>query len=596
MLIETGAYQIDSLSLFLAFSGFAGIMISIYIFKYRESPGITYLSLLQFSTAIWTIFYALEYSATDLPTRLLWSKLSYLGIAFIPVWFYFFSINFSERRKTVSSRQIGLIIPIPVIFIVLVFTNDFHHWHWHSARIDWINHTTIYQYGPVFWLIFIFIYSFLFLGIVNIIKLIRRYSRQIHHSVWLLIIASLFPTLGNIMYVFKLNPIPGFDWTPTCFFVTGIILTYINIRFGTVDLVPFARQKLIDVMDDGFLLLDIHYRIADINQSLLNLIGRPRDQVIGKDVIEIFPSRKPIIEHLKKTKEIFHFEFTTDISTENRILDMRSSPLLDKNNVPGGQLLIFRDITTLKKHEETILETNSILKSEIAENEKLIVDLDNFAHTVAHDLKNSIGSIISLSEMIRDDLENEEPESIPAYNKIILSSARKTLYIMEELLTMSTVRQEDITKEQVEMKAVINESLKRLSEDIKQNQVTILKPDQWPVIKAIPSWIEEVWVNFISNAIKYGGTPPVIKLGVDHLHPQGKIKFWIRDNGNGLSKTDQEKLFIQFTRLETSKVTGTGLGLSIVKRIIEKLGGEVGVFSNAVPGEGCLFYFILPEN
>jgi signal transduction histidine kinase len=104
-----------------------------------------------------------------------------------------------------------------------------------------------------------------------------------------------------------------------------------------------------------------------------------------------------------------------------------------------------------------------------------------------------------------------------------------------------------------------------------------------------------IWIKLLGNAIKYGGIPPVIELGAEQLAGENKVKFWIRDNGKGIPSNDQNKLFSQFIRLETARAQGTGLGLSIVKRIIEKLGGQVGVFSDAIPGEGSLFYFILPS-
>jgi len=108
------------------------------------------------------------------------------------------------------------------------------------------------------------------------------------------------------------------------------------------------------------------------------------------------------------------------------------------------------------------------------------------------------------------------------------------------------------------------------------------------------AWLEEVWINFISNAIKYGGTPPAMYIGWDKV-PGNKAIFWIEDNGNGISEGDIKKLYSKFTRLEAhQKVEGNGLGLSIVKRIVEKLNGEVGVESANIPGEGSKFYFILP--
>ena len=109
-------------------------------------------------------------------------------------------------------------------------------------------------------------------------------------------------------------------------------------------------------------------------------------------------------------------------------------------------------------------------------------------------------------------------------------------------------------------------------------------------------WIEEVWVNYLSNAIKYGGKPPRLALGFDRPAPgpqPGMIRYWVRDNGPGLSAEQQAVLFTPFERLKNLRVRGHGLGLSIVRRVVEKLGGQVGVESS--PGEGSLFYFTLSE-
>ena len=102
-----------------------------------------------------------------------------------------------------------------------------------------------------------------------------------------------------------------------------------------------------------------------------------------------------------------------------------------------------------------------------------------------------------------------------------------------------------------------------------------------------------MWVNYISNAIKYGGDPPQIQLGVDQL-PNNRLRYWVHDNGPGLSPEEQARLFTPFTRLNKTRAEGHGLGLSIVKRIIDKLGGEVSVESSGIPGEGSVFSFTLP--
>jgi signal transduction histidine kinase len=121
-------------------------------------------------------------------------------------------------------------------------------------------------------------------------------------------------------------------------------------------------------------------------------------------------------------------------------------------------------------------------------------------------------------------------------------------------------------------------------------QAHIRLPNRWPVARGYAPWVEEIWNNYVSNCLKYGGAPPDLEQGADTLD-SGMIRFWVRDNGQGISQEGQAQLFTPFTRLHT-KTEGHGLGLSIVQQIAEKLGGQVGVESEL--GQGSLFYFSLP--
>jgi two-component system sensor histidine kinase/response regulator len=116
-------------------------------------------------------------------------------------------------------------------------------------------------------------------------------------------------------------------------------------------------------------------------------------------------------------------------------------------------------------------------------------------------------------------------------------------------------------------------------------------PKTWPVALGYGPWVEEVWVNYLSNGLKYGGQPPRVELGAT-AQPDGQVCFWIRDNGSGIPPEAQTRLFTPFTRLDQVRAEGHGLGLSIVRRIVEKLGGQVGVKSEA--GQGSVFTFTLP--
>ncbi|HMR64932.1 MAG TPA: HAMP domain-containing sensor histidine kinase, partial [Anaerolineae bacterium] len=139
---------------------------------------------------------------------------------------------------------------------------------------------------------------------------------------------------------------------------------------------------------------------------------------------------------------------------------------------------------------------------------------------------------------------------------------------------------------------IIYQVQSRLQPMIEEYKAEIVMPKTWPMVLGYAPWVEEVWINYVSNGIKYGGQPPRLELGAT-LQSDQMIRFWVRDNGAGLTSEAQGSLFVEFSRLNKFSVPGHGLGLSIVRRIVEKLGGHVGVKSEI--GRGSEFFFTLPE-
>ena len=245
----------------------------------------------------------------------------------------------------------------------------------------------------------------------------------------------------------------------------------------------------------------------------------------------------------------------------------------------------FLDITERKQNEDDLRKYTAELE---ASNE----ELDAFAHTVAHDLKNPVNVVYGAIQQLQENFKEMTFAEINEMTNIVSRSALKMTSIINELLLLASVRKMDeVTTSNVDMSIIVSNVLNRLSNEIRQSKSVIISPDNWLKCVSYAPWIEEVWINYIINAIKYGGTPPIIELGSDEI--SGRIRYWVRDNGNGLTKEQIPLLFTNFTRLHEFRAQGNGLGLSIVKRIIDKLGGEAGVESEV--GNGSLFYFILPK-
>lgn len=589
--LNIGDYTVSTLFLLMLLGGIVSIVFFLFLTRFRNAPGVKYLLVWQVASAIWAFTYAFEVAANDLPTKILWSKLSYFGIMYCSVSFFFFSLEFSSQYHFLKKKFIYALYGLSTLFILSPLTNDLHHLHWTRYFIIPETHATAYIYGPLFWVIFIYSYVLLIVGILNIVLMFFRLSGYYRQQILLLFIASLLPPAGNLIYVFHINPVPGFDWTPFTFLLAGILISLNIFLYRMFDLVPFARAKLFDILPDAIVIVNNSLQIADHNPALKKLTPGWNRQLIGSDLEAVFPHRKELIEEIARHDQ-YQTQIFREVNGKTYYFDLQALALYDQNQKINGRLIVLRDVTAHVQAEEKIRNTNSSLTLEIKEKEKLIADLDAFSHTVAHDLKNMLGAIISATDIVRTGINDLSQDEILEINDLINSAATKTQHITKELLTLASVRQEEIRLVPVDMNQTVKEAIKRLSHMIDESHAKITVQEKWPEVLGYAAWLEEVWINYLSNAIKYGGTPPEIQMGSEMLDGN-RIKFWIKDNGNGISPDHIPLLFNKFTRLEKLRAEGNGLGLSIVKRIVEKLGGEVGVESKNIPGEGSTFYFIL---
>ncbi len=239
----------------------------------------------------------------------------------------------------------------------------------------------------------------------------------------------------------------------------------------------------------------------------------------------------------------------------------------------------FQDMMRLREANEALRKRNEAL--------------DAFARIVAHDLKNPLQMIVGFAEMLENYGETLPPEELRRSLATIAKNARKMGHIINELLLLAQMRQDSVACYPINMAEIVIAALERLEDVAIRRRAHITTPDRWPAALGYAPWVEEIWVNYINNAIKYGGDPPEIELGAD-LPRNGMIRFWVRDNGPGVPEEARDKLFRPFQRFHPRRVSGYGLGLSIVRTITERLGGQVGV--EEAPGGGSIFWFTLPAS
>jgi PAS domain S-box-containing protein len=167
-----------------------------------------------------------------------------------------------------------------------------------------------------------------------------------------LLIGSALPCVANVMYVSGLNPIPGMDWTPITFALTGLILAWGIFRQQMFTLVPVARERLIEGMADGVVVVDASQRIVDVNPSALAIIGRPPRDTIGQPAAQVLTQFGNLTELLRAGEEVATQEVSLGEEEAVRYYDLRASLLRDRRGQPTGRLIVMRDITRRRKAEQ----------------------------------------------------------------------------------------------------------------------------------------------------------------------------------------------------------------------------------------------------
>lgn len=555
----------------------------------NKTNEVKWLIALELFILVWSVAYVFELGTIDLSKKILFAKLSYVGIAFVPGCYLFFTCFYTRKNKQFTNLRVFLAFLIPVITLLLVFTNEFHHLIWKEITpVEGKTDIILYQHGSFFWVFWIHTQLFVFMGIRNL-ALYFKNKRSIYRlHRFLLIGATIMPLAGNFFYLFGINPFPGFDLTTLSFSATCLIITIGIFNFRIFNIVPFARNKYIDTMEDGVIVVNSDGDIEDNNDSVCSIFGLKKSEFLYRKFSDVFQNYSSLSDIVREEQQA---TLTVTSLHTGRIYETQISPIKNKNGKIAGHILVFKDITQAKNIENELLASNKKLLEEIEKRERLIDDLDSFAHTVAHDLRNSIGAIINSSEILKENIYEENKELLFEIAELINESASKTMHVMSEILILGTVSHQQIEKKTVHISEVFDAAVKQLQPLIEKQNSKIIQPEKWPVVLGNSVWLEEVWMNYLSNSLKYGGTPPVIKVGFEPME-NNMIRFWIRDNGKGITEEDKEKLYRKTSRLDPHSVEGYGFGLSIIKRIINKLGGEVGVNID----NGTEFFFTLPAH
>lgn len=523
------------------------------------------------SMGFWSFGAMLVNMTTTLAAFEVASRIHFLGVVATIVAWGIFTISYSQYERWLSRRVLRLLLIPPAIFYVLVLTSSWHDWVFLAPTLKTLDDGTIFVEMPPaigFWLWAAYAYVFVLVGTASLVLSILLFPNAYRGQAVLLLIGVLLPLFANMVYlVLGIKLLGPYDPTSIFYTLSSVLLLLAMNRFLFLSIVPVAYDLVYKGVNSGVMVLDEDGHVMDINPMGRAIVGKSSEDILGTSILELLPDERELILRFQDVHEV-----KTEISLRDHYYELQLLPLINRRGKRKGRILMLYDITEQKRTQQ---------------------ELDAYAHMVAHDLKNPLSVVRGYADFLEHNGRALSVEKIIERLQKINSSASKMQSIIDDLLLLTSIRNpRDLEAEAVDMKQVIQDVLTRLGTQIESSKAQIILPTDWHSAKGYAPWIEEIWANYISNAIKYGGIPPEIELG-SRQQPDGNVYFFVKDNGSGISPAEQEQLFAIFSRLDRhTAIDGHGLGLSIVARIAQKLEGEAGVESTL--GQGSTFYFTLP--
>ena len=336
-----------------------------FLWRFRSIPSNRNLMLLMLAVAEWSLAYAMEYKSATLAEKLWWVNIEYIGVVLTPPLWLLFALRYTGREYWLTTRNLLLLFVLPLLALIAVWTNDFHHLMWSHTWLDSKDGFPLVAYTreSFFWIFIVFCYGVLLTGTLFLLQTFVITRHIFRKQMAIILFGLMAPWLGNALYIFGWSPYINLDLTPFALTISGLAMTLVLFRFQLMDIVPVAREAVMEGIRDSVLVLDLQNRIVDMNSVAQKILRRDAKNVIGQSIRDILPASLQLGALLKENREGRAEAVWRDKHTTGHF-DIRVTPLYERGGRSVGRLIILQDITERKARENVIWDREQRLRKQ----------------------------------------------------------------------------------------------------------------------------------------------------------------------------------------------------------------------------------------
>lgn len=536
------------------------IMIFYLMKKWHRVGAAAFMFTLALSS-LWCLETAMELCGVTLESKLLWAKIGYFSHSLSPVTWMIMILQLTDWQHWINRKRIMLLFVIPILTIIFVWTNDFHGLIWKYVYINTNNipSTLSVKHGYWFWIHAVYSDGMNLLSIILTVKFwvnkAPLYGRQFAY----LTVSMLFVILANAAHIFGIGP--KIDTTSIAWGISSVFITWALFRNKLFDIVPIARNRIMESMADGILVMDSENRIVDMNFSALKIFNCEAVKSIGVSVFDFLKELPELSELVASDKEYKEFEYF--IHGERQYYEASCLPVKNERENVLGKLLVIHDITEKKTIEKKLLQK----QMEIAAKEE--------RDRMARDLHDNLGQILgfinvqaqaSIEYLKHDQLETATQclERLTEVAQDAHSRVRHAILLMRSETEILAVNDNRLSEE---LSNIVERFKKRYSItiDINFNELEELKAVSTKKTDQILNIIKEA----LNNVVKHSKADTV---KITFENEDDYFTVTIKDNGCGFNINNN--IFINQDKY----------GILFMKERAKEIGGKLHLYSEIGTG------------